>query len=62
MVQVLLESLYELFVTVICFGTGRLILHPLGFRNLERHVVSVEIVGFLFWFFVSLAIWQLFHI
>jgi len=61
MVQALLESLYEFFVSVVCLGTGRLILRPLGFRNLERHVVSVEIVGFLFWFFVSLAIWQLFH-
>ncbi len=62
MIQALLELLYELVVNVICFGTGRLILRPLGFRNFERHMVSVEIVGFLFWFFVSLAIWQVFHV
>lgn len=59
--QIVIEALYAIFVELICFGTGHMILRPLGFRTLGPHSVSCGIVGFLFWFIVSLATWQLFH-
>ena len=60
--QFVIEALYTIFVELICFGTGHMILRPLGFHTLGRHSVSCGIIGFLFWFFNSLAIWQLFQI
>ena len=60
--QLVIEVLYTIFGELNCFGTGHMILRPLGFQTLGRHSVSCGIISFLFWFFVSLTIWQLFHI
>lgn len=62
MAQILFELCYTVFVELLCYGTGYMILRPLGFRTLDRHATSCGIIGFLFWFFFSLIIWQLFHI
>ncbi len=62
MAQVALELAYSVFVEVLCYGTGYVILRCLGFRDFDRREYIVGIVGFLFWFIVGLLVWHFFSV